>query len=87
MEDEAEDFVPNPVAADAGAHSFDDAGEVATERDGKLVLGHRLQRSCRNEDVDRVDRGGTYAHEQLVFGDVGLWDVGSDAGLGRSCRV
>ncbi len=74
-------FVVDAVAADAGADLLDDAGKVAAERDGELVLGHLLQRTRRDEDVDRVDRGGAHAHEQLVVADVGRRDVVSLGGL------
>src|SRR5207244_9960018 len=41
--EKAENFVAGVVAADAVAHALDDAGEVAPERDGEVVLGHLLQ--------------------------------------------
>ena len=82
VEDEAEDLVADPVAADAGADLLDDAGEVAAEGDGELVLDHLLQRTRRDEHVDGVDGGGVHAHEQLVVAGVGLRDVVSQGGLG-----
>jgi hypothetical protein len=46
---------PAAGASASKAAMLDDAGEVATERDGELALGHLLHRAGRDEDVDRVD--------------------------------
>ena len=66
MDEETEDLVAGPIAADRGADLLDDAGEVAAEDDRKLVLGHLLQRTRGDEDVDGIDRGGADAHHELV---------------------
>jgi hypothetical protein len=50
-------------------------GEVAAERDWKLVLDHLLQAAGCNEDVDRVDRRRLNPHEQLIIADGGLCNV------------
>lgn len=52
VEEEAEDFVADLVAADVGAELLDDAGEIAAEDDRELVRGHLLQSAGGDEDVD-----------------------------------
>ena len=82
MADEAVHLVADPVAGDAEADPLDDAGVVAAEDDRELVLEHVLQRAPGDERVDRVDRRGRDAHEQLAVARPGLGEIVSQAGRG-----
>ena len=81
VRDEAEDAVPDVIAADALADLCDDAGEVAAEGDRELVFDHLLQRACSDVGVDWVDRRGVHAHDELVLTGVRLEDF-PQGGLG-----
>jgi hypothetical protein len=78
--DEAKDLVACAVAADAGADLLDHAGEVATERDRELVLGHAPQHPAGDRPVDRVDRGRSQAHANLVVAEVRCRQIVPQAG-------
>ena len=66
VQDEAEHVVAGGVAGDAVADPLDRAGEVAAEDDGELVLDHAGEHPGRDRVVDRVDRRGADADEQLA---------------------
>ena len=78
--DEAEDLVAGREAADTIADLLDDAGVVAAERDGKLVLDHVLEHPGGDRVVDRVGRGGADAHEHLAGAGVGAGTSSRSAG-------
>ena len=64
---EAKDLVADGVAGDVGADLLDDAGIVAAEDDGELVLDpHLLEQSRGDRVVGRVGRRGMDAHEHLA---------------------
>jgi len=76
VQQEPEDPVAGLEVADRGAGVLDDAGVVAAEDDGVLVLhAHLGQQAGGDRVVDRVDRGGVHPHEQLVVARSGVGQV------------
>jgi hypothetical protein len=83
VQQEAEDLIAGREAGHFGAGVLDGACVVAPERDGVLVLdAHTGKQAGRDRAVDRIDRGGVYAHEHLVGGGSGFRQILARAGLG-----
>ena len=81
VQDEPEDLVAGLVAADGGADLLDHAGVVAAEDDRVFVLdAHSGEHAGGDPVVDRVDRRGVHAHEDLVLGRGGLGQVLAQGG-------
>src|SRR4051794_31428690 len=83
MHHEAEDLVAGAVAANGTASLLDDARVVAPEDHGVVVLeAHAGEHSGGDRVVDRIDRGGVHAHEDLVVGRGGDGQVLAELGRG-----
>ncbi|HET9738511.1 MAG TPA: hypothetical protein VFP78_10355 [Solirubrobacteraceae bacterium] len=68
MQEEAEDLVTGRVAGDARADLLDDAGVVATEGDGVLVLDAQLgEHPGGDAVVDGVGGGGLHPDQHLAL--------------------
>jgi hypothetical protein len=80
LREEPVDFVAFGVAPHVGARLLYDAGIVAAEYDGELVVDHAAQHPGRDGTVGAVDRGGAHAHEHLVVGRCGCREVLAQAG-------
>jgi hypothetical protein len=82
MQQEPEHLVPGGIAVDRGTGLLDHAGVVAAQHHRELVLDHASEDAAGDEGVDRVDRGGPDADQQLVVADLGGRQVLAQAGWG-----
>jgi hypothetical protein len=82
VHEEAEDLVARRVLGHVGADLLDDAGVVAAQGDGVLVLdAHLGEHAGRDGVVHGVDRGRPDAHEHLALaGGRGGQVVAQDGG-------
>ena len=71
MQQEPEHGIPGGMAVDRGAGLLDHAGVVAAQHHRELVVDHAPEDAAGDEGVDRVDRGGPDADQQLVVADLG----------------